>query len=138
MLAWHAAFPHALANDVPISKHDFVACLGEEKLLHGQPAPLPLFARCRSLTCLRAEHARMQQGAYVPVQGVRGPSSHRGEIGALPGQVMTPVAEVTCQDADEAAMLVIGAIRRNQPLVLRGCAKEMPCCAVPRAGTVKA
>ena len=88
---------------------------------------LPLFGHCRNASCVDAAHAQLG-GRYLPSSDFSvGEHAPLGELGG--GNPARRVSEFACEtDADAAAAVVLSkaAIRWSMPLVLRGCAREMP------------
>ena len=92
-------------------------------------ANLPLFTRCRNVTCVEQAH-RQLGGRHLPPTAIGKPAKHTGELGELTGAPrMRGISEVACEThADEvmAVELAVAAVRWSLPLVLRGCARAMP------------
>ena len=76
---------------------------------------------------MRAAHRKAFGKRFLP--GKPGKRT-AGEFGSLPGQRVTEVRAWNCTDdagsGEEAARRMRAAVRRNEPLLLRGCARAMP------------
>ena len=89
--------------------------------------PLPLFTHCRNATCIaRANEASGRGIASNKTTPVSSGARAIGELQPLAGTL----AEVDCREHERseraAVQLVEAAFRWSLPLVLRGCAVEMP------------
>ena len=87
---------------------------------------LPLFGYCRNASCVDEAHGQ-QGGRNRP--RTDSSTGERAPLGELHGQLTRPIAEFTCAtdaDQEEAVVLSKSAMQWSMPLVLRGCAWEMP------------
>lgn len=119
----------------PIATFDLTHCLLTNE--RSIPAAMaPTFALCRNATCISAAYRQKNRAHLLPIN-----ASARGDVRdaqyyelGSPGpsrQVPSPITELQCREgleADEAKVVtqVSSAVARSQPLVLRGCAANMP------------
>jgi len=101
-------------------------------------APIPALALCRNTTCISAAYRQMNRAHFLPIEGnsdhgdASGGTQHH-ELGTLgpSREAPSPIDEAHCRggllDVEaEVVSRVSSAIEWSQPLVLRGCAANMP------------